>query len=80
MTLFNIYSKAAGWARAAITLLSAVLVFITANGPVNNPVVAKVSAAVIAAIQLLTRFTGLGDKPPQLAPDTGSGPVAPPQP
>lgn len=69
MTLFDVYSRAAGIARALITLLTAVLVFLTASGPVaDNPIVAKIAVAVTAAIQLLTRFTGAGNHPPTVEP------------
>lgn len=78
MSLFDIYSRAAGIARALIVLLTAVLTFVTAAGPTNNPVVAKIAVAITAGIELLTRFTGIGNKPPTVAPNAPA--VLPQQP
>lgn len=62
MNLFNAYSKAAGYARAVITLLAAVAAFV---GELKGvPGAAQVGVYAVAAIQFLTRFTSIGNAPP----------------
>lgn len=60
--LFDIYSKTAGVARAVVILLGSVVAFLNTAGPIgNNPLAAKISVAVVAAVEFLTRFTSVGN-------------------
>ncbi len=63
--LLDIYSKAAGIARALITVLAAFLVLLTTAGPLaHTPLIGEIAVVVTAAIQVLTRFTDAGNTPP----------------
>lgn len=67
--LINVYSRAAGIARMVIVNLSA-LVGILASGPFGHSTLTlQILVVLNAVIALLTRATGLGNKPPTLAPD-----------